>query len=266
MTTIRLPMQSAHAPDAIQPFLSAGSVTEIHIGCSATRVYRIQELDRTVYLKTHPLSPHFSFAHEVSVLLWLMGKLPVPAVCAYATDAMYEYLVLSEVPGENGVDAMERLESDRLVALLAGGLRQIHALDIAQCPFDERITAKLRRAHYRVQHALVDEDDFDDERLGMTGKEVYEALQRNMPPENDVVFTHGDYCLPNILLQGERISGFIDLDRAGISDRYNDLAIASRSIGYNLGPEYEQRFFEYYGIDPVDAGKIQYYRMMDELF
>lgn len=266
MTPTRLPKHYVHAPEAIQSFLSADAATEIHIGCSATRVYRIQERDQTVYLKTHPLSPHFSFAHEVSILRWLTRKLPVPAVCAYATDTAYEYLVLSEVPGENGVDAMERLESDRLVALLADGLRQIHALDITRCPFDERIAAKLKRAHYRVQYALVDEDDFDDERLGMTGKEVYKALQWNKPPEDDVVFTHGDYCLPNILLQDERISGFIDLDRAGISDKYNDLAIASRSIGYNLGPDYEQRFFEHYGLETVDTDKIQYYRMMDELF
>ncbi len=266
MIMIQLHKQYVHAPDVIKALLSASSVTEIHIGCSSTQVYRIQKCDRTVYLKIHHRSPHFSFAHEVSILRWLKEKLPVPDVVAYTSDVAHEYLVLSEVPGENCVDAMKCLDSDRIVALLADGLQQVHALDISQCPFDERIAAKLNRAQYRVQYALVDEDDFDDERLGMTDQEVYEALQRSMPPEDDLVFTHGDYCLPNILLQGNGLSGFIDLDRAGIADKYNDLAIASRSIGYNLGSEYEQRFFEYYGLEAVDTKIIQYYRMMDELF
>lgn len=206
------------------------------------------------------------FAHEVSILHWLAEQLPVPHVQNYTTDMLYEYLVLSEVAGENGVDAMARLDRDRLVTLLAQGLRQIHQLNIAHCPFNERIEAKLARAQYRVHHALVDEDDFDDERRGMTAQAVYTALRDHQTAEDDLVFTHGDYCLPNILLQGERVSGFIDLDRAGISDRYNDLAIASRSIVYNLGPEYEQQFFRSYGIEHVDDEKIQYYRMMDELF
>ncbi|MEM9808205.1 MAG: APH(3') family aminoglycoside O-phosphotransferase, partial [Cyanobacteria bacterium P01_D01_bin.56] len=174
--------------------------------------------------------------------------------------------LLSEVPGDNCVDAMTRLDNNRLVELLALGLRQIHQINIARCPFDERIKSKLARAHCHVQQGLVDEDNFDDERLGMTAQEVYAALVERRPTEQDFVFTHGDYCMPNILLQGDRISGFIDLDRAGIADRYNDLAISSRSIAYNLGTDYEQRFFLAYGIDNVDEEKIEYYRMMDELF
>jgi aminoglycoside phosphotransferase len=256
----------ADAPDAILAFFDAESVTEIHIGCSSTRVYRIQAHSQTVYLKTHPLSSFFSFGHEVSVLEWLKGQLPVPCVHEYARDTGHEYLILSEVPGDNGVDAMKRLDGARLVALLAQGLRKIHRLTIARCPFDERVASKLKRARYHVQHGLVDEVDFDDERLGMSAEEVYQALQRGRPPEEELVFNHGDYCLPNILLEDERVGGFIDLSRAGISDKYNDLAIASRSIRYNLGPDYEPLFFAEYGMETVDEEKIQYYRKMDELF
>lgn len=267
-TTMMDPLsaQYPYAPAAIQTLFHAKKITEIHIGCSSTTVYQILDDDYTLYLKIHPRSPHFSFLHEVSILHWLAEQLPVPRVQGYITDTEYEYLLLTEVPGDNCVDAMARLDNDQLVDLLALGLRQIHQINIARCPFDECIDAKLERARYRVQHALVDENDFDDERLGMTAREVYAALEECRPTEQDLVFTHGDYCLPNILLQGERISGFIDLDRAGVSDRYNDLAIASRSIAYNLGTAYEQQFFLSYGIENVDDEKIQYYRMMDELF
>ena len=261
-----LSAQYPHAPAVIQTLFNTKVITEINIGCSSATVYQILDGECALYLKIYPRSPYFSFSHEVSILQWLTDKLPVPRVKSYLTDTQYEYLLLSEVPGDNCVDAMARLDNDRLVELLAFGLRQIHQVNIAQCPFDECIESKLERARYRVQHGLVDEDDFDDERLGMTAQEVYAALEERRPTEQDLVFTHGDYCMPNILLQGERISGFIDLDRAGIADRYNDLAIASRSIAYNLGTAYEQQFFLSYGIENIDEEKIEYYRMMDELF
>lgn len=261
-----LSAQYPYAPAEIQALFHTRLITTINIGCSSATVYRVLGDRHTLYLKTHPRSPHFSFAHEVSILQWLSEKLPVPHVQHYLTDAEYEYLLLSEVPGDNCVDAIARLESDRLVELLALGLRQIHQVNIAECPFDERIESKLERARYRVEQGLVDETDFDEERLGMTAQEVYAFLENNRPTAHDLVFTHGDYCLPNILLQGANISGFIDLDRAGIADRYNDLAIASRSIAYNLGAAFEQQFFAAYGIEDIDDEKIQYYRAMDECF
>lgn len=254
-----------HAPSEIQTLFHASSITKMRIGCSSATVYRVLDDERTRYLKTHPISPHFSFAHEVSILHWLAERLSVPRVQSYLIDKEYEYLLISEVPGENCVDAISHLDSARLVEQLALGLRQIHQVNIADCPFNERIEAKLKRARYRVEQALVDEADFDEERLGMTAQEVYSFLEENRPLEQDLVFTHGDYCLPNILIQGESISGFIDLDRAGVSDRYNDLAIASRSIARNLGTAYERLFFAAYGVENVDNQKIQYYRAMDEL-
>ena len=198
---------------------------------------------------------------------WLQGKLPVPEVIEFVKDARNEYLVLSEIPGENCVEAMEALDYDRITFLLAQGLRTIHSLDIQVCPFDERIEAKLDNARFNVNNNLVDEDDFDKERRGIaTGMEILHALEDHPPPEDALVFTHGDYCLPNVLVKQNKISGFVDLDRAGISDRYNDLAIASRSIRDNLGERYERFFFEYYGVTRVDERKISYYRLMDELF
>lgn len=37
-------------------------------------------------------------------------------------------------------------------------------------------------------------------------------------------FVHGDFCLPNLLAQGEHISGFIDTEAAGVGDPWMDYA------------------------------------------
>ena len=264
--TSQLQNRFRHAPKAIRTLLKANIITEIDIGCSPTSVFRVTSCNRTVYLKVHPRSPHFTFAHEVSILRWLSGQLPVPSIHEYDLDDDNEYLVLSSIPGDNGLEAMKYLGPKRLVELLAFGLRRFHALGTSNCPFDERISAKLERARYRLCNNLVDEADFDAVRLGMSGWEVFTALQEQRPNEDVLVVSHGDYCLPNILFQGQAVSGFIDLDRVGVADRYNDLAIASRSIAYNLGLEYEPYFFANYGVDSIDHRKVDYYRMMDELF
>jgi aminoglycoside phosphotransferase len=83
----------------------------------------------------------------------------------------------------------------------------------------------------RLRKKLVDESDFDQSRRGRTVSELFDELVSTLPKEQEVVFTHGDYCLPNIIVTAEwNISGFIDLSRAGLGDRYRDLALACRSI------------------------------------
>lgn len=254
------------APQPVRHALDKKSLIEEGIGCSDTRVFRAVGGGGTIFLKTQSTRTLISFANEVHILRWLRGKLPVPEVIEFVEDSDNEYLLLSEVAGENCVEAMEFIDHRRIVHLLAEGLRSIHSLDISDCPFNEQVAQKLRNAEQNVIRDLVLEDDFDPERQGMTRRQVFEFLQKDPPPESELVFNHGDYCLPNIIIQNDQISGFIDLGRAGISDRYNDLAIASRSIAYNLGPDFEAQFFQVYGIDQVNADKIAYYRLMDELF
>ena len=69
---------------------------------------------------------------------------------------------------------------------------------------------------------------------------------------------HGDYCLPNIILNNWKFSGFIDLGRGGIGDRHIDVLWGIWTLKYNLGTaQFSDRFIDAYGRDMVDKDKLR---------
>jgi aminoglycoside phosphotransferase len=86
--------------------------------------------------------------------------------------------------------------------------------------------------------------------------------------EEDLVFTHGDYCLPNIIVSSGRLSGFIDWGHGGVADRYPALTLATRSLRHSMGlqsSELVSLFFREYEIEDTDFRRIRYYILLDEL-
>ena len=141
-------------------------------------------------------------------------------------------------------------------------------MDITDCPIDQRLERKLRDTGERVAKGLIDVNDFEAANRGSRPEDLYQRLLEAPPPSEDLVFTHGDYCLPNILIHQARMSGFVDLALAGVSDRYVDLALAARSLRHNLRGEerWVDLFLQTYGIAEPDEAKMAYYTLLDELF
>ena len=217
------------------------------------------------YLKIIPRRLNMSVEREVEILRWIEGKAPAPKVLLFMNDEEYEYLLMTEVKGIPSYDPSFRSHMPKLVGLLARGLRMIHSIDIKNCPFDQRLSVKLMEAEHRMVNGLIDEDNFDNIRQGMKAQDLYEELLAKKPSNEDLVFTHGDYSLANIIINDGDI-GFIDWGRAGVSDRHQDLAIVSRSLGNKFDPKWVPLFFEEYGIEYIDHSKIEYYRLLDEFF
>jgi aminoglycoside phosphotransferase len=233
-------------------------------GCSGTYVFRIGE----AYLKINPISAVDRLDDERTRLEWLQGRLPVPRVLYYGADASYEYLLLSAIPGIMACEQSLRDDIPKVVHLLAQGLRMIHSVPIHDCPFDRSLPITMELARQRVEAGLVDESDFGAEQAGKRASDLYAELLPQRPQTEELVFTHGDYCLPNILLDWQHncISGFIDLARAGIADRYHDLALAARSLAFNFDARWIPLLFQEYGLAEPDEDKIRFYKLLDEFF
>ena len=254
-------------PESLTRIISGYTSKQVTIGESSAEVFCLKRDQRaTYYLKIAHKLPRRDLLEENDVLGWLRNRLPVPEVISFGEGSDHDYLLISEIPGTDAASLPSTFDKAGLVKLLARGLRMIHSIAIDNCPFDRSLKVDMKIAEYNVKNSLLEDGDFDDARLGLSAKALYEVLVLKKPKNEDLVFTHGDYCLPNIIIGGDGISGFIDLHRAGIADRYKDLAVAIRSVNRNLGPGLETIFFNEYGIPHPDNKKIEYYQLLDEFF
>jgi aminoglycoside phosphotransferase len=61
------------------------------------------------------------------------------------------------------------------------------------------------------------------------------------------ILIHGDYCLPNVLVDQGRLTGLVDLGRAGLGDPRDDLAAGAWTLHYNFGDGFARDFLDAYG-------------------
>ncbi|MEZ4734929.1 MAG: APH(3') family aminoglycoside O-phosphotransferase [Caldilineaceae bacterium] len=241
----------------------------VSIGASGAQVYQLWgEQQPLGFLKIGPRNKFTTLADDVARLHWLADRLPVPQVLAYAEEESYCYLLTSPIPGTDAATLAEQdgMDMTHLVRLLAFGLRQIHTLPPDHCPFDYRLPREIERVRRRMADGLVDAQNFDSQWQGRSATDLFAELLATMPTHTDLAFTHGDYCLPNILLDGNRIGGFVDLGRAGMGDRYRDLALARRSLIRNCGAAWVPLFFQAYGLPQPDEAKLTFYQLLDEFY
>lgn len=71
------------------------------------------------------------------------------------------------------------------------------------------------------------------------------------------VLTHGDYCLPNVLVRDGRLSGLVDLGGAGLANPEVDLAAGVWTLQYNYGKGFARTFLDAYGWPPMTDAAIE---------
>ncbi|MGE8453452.1 MAG: APH(3')-II family aminoglycoside O-phosphotransferase [Pseudomonadales bacterium] len=243
------------------------SIERQAIGESRADVFRVRFSNgKSFFVKSEPTDEIGELPGETERLRWLNKVgLPGPSVVDTTTEANRHWLLMSALPGRD-LASVTDLSPQQVISIVAMALRTLHQVPIEECPFDHRLEHRIAAAKERVSAGLVDETDFDEERLGRTATDVLnELLLSRSPRTHDLVVTHGDACLPNLMADADQFTGFIDCGRLGISDRFQDLALAARSIERDLGADWVAPFFREYGVVP-DERRIAFYCLLDEFF
>ncbi len=260
-----------YLPEEIQKRIAEQEYAIDEIGMSDSTVIMFE--DSVLKIQSETLETQ----GEIKMLQWLEGKLPVPKVLSHVTENGKSYLLMSRMDGQMACEE-KYLENPKLLAsVLAQSMKKLWEIDVTTCPVRMDLDVKLRMARENIKNGLVDMDNVEPDTFGENGfkgpDELLQWLVANKP-EEELVLSHGDYCLPNIFIKEEALAGYIDLGRMGIADKWVDIAICYRSLLHNYAGKYTGKvydgvdsnlLFEELGIEP-DWNKIRYYILLDELF
>lgn len=264
-------MKDIILPKKIEEVVAGKSYTIDEIGMSGNQVLIFEDM----VLKIEKRSDYVE--KQVRIMQWLEGKLPAPKVLAFEIQEDRSYLLMSRVLGDVACAEYYLEHPHVLLKALAEALKMCWTVDISDCPNIRDLDAELAEGRFRVENGLVDMDNAEPTTFGEGGFEspahLLKWLEENRP-EPEYVFSHGDFCLPNVLLVDGKVSGFIDLGDAGVGDKWRDIALCYRSLKHNFdgtfgGKVYEDfnpdLLFEALGMEP-DWEKLKYYILLDELF
>ncbi|MCL2373544.1 MAG: aminoglycoside 3'-phosphotransferase [Defluviitaleaceae bacterium] len=164
-----------------------------------------------------------------------------------------DWLLTEKVHGEDCTDAAYLAQPERLCDTLATRLAMLHVECFAGCPVQNYTEAYLASA--KANKAA---GSFDNRRGYASPAEAWATVENSGYILQTDCLLHGDYCLPNIMLDNWRFSGFIDLDSGGVGDRHVDIYWALWSLRHNFKTDkYRQRFIDAYGREKVSEEALQ---------
>lgn len=259
-----------YVPERIKGYIEGKGYTCDDVGMSDSKVYIFEDM----VLKCEPCKPWVQ--RGADIMRWLEGKLAVPRVIEHIVENGRSFLLMSRVRGKMICDRYYMERPEVLMDIIGEAFEALWSVDISGCPVVRDLDSELAEARYRLENGLVDTSDAEPDTFGEGGfkdhGELLEWLENNKP-SFEPVFSHGDFCLPNILAVGDTLGGFIDLGDSGIGDKWRDIALCYRSLKHNSDGTYglnypdiePDKLFERLGVEP-DYEKLRYYILLDELF
>ncbi|MGK5497495.1 APH(3'') family aminoglycoside O-phosphotransferase [Streptomyces sp. URMC 125] len=251
-----------------------GDWLPVTAGESGAAVFR--SADATRYAKCVPAADAAALEAERDRAVWLSGQgVPGPRVLDWRSGDAGACLVTGAV---SGVPA-DRVPAGDLRAAwgrIADAVRRLHEVPVPECPFRRDLDTMVAVAHDVVARDAVNPEFLPIEQQRTPAAELLARLTRQVPRRReqeaaDTVVCHGDLCLPNIILDPQTldVSGFIDLGRLGLADRYADLALLLANARETWPDEERARaadaaFAERYGI-ALDRERLRFYLHLDPL-
>lgn len=202
-----------------------------------------------LYLKTAPAD---TLKAEADMTRFFHGKELGPEVLAYY-KGKHDWLLTRAIPGEDCTHRQYLEDPKRLCDTTAQLLRQLHETDISGCPVMDRCGDRWTAARKGYQRKFWEPELFEGIWEFSSMEDAWALAEANKRSLKNEVLLHGDYCLPNVMLDNWRFSGFIDLGSGGAGDRHFDLLWGSWTLKFNLGTDaYCERFLDAYGRDKME--------------
>lgn len=258
----------ATLPPSLQALVAGCVAVPASAGESGATVLRLAMAGGgACYLKSAHGDAAEALSDELVRLAWFAGRLPVPAVRHFVRSGDSAALLTDALAGTSARDAIEADPAcvEAIAAAAGAFVRTLHTLPVDDCPFRADVAVRIAAARRALDAGTVDADDFDDARAGRTPHEVWDELLAMLPLPFTAAVVHGDCTLDNLLVHDGRVTGCLDVGRAGVGDPHQDLALLLRDLA-PYGDAATRACLDASGLATPDARRLDFFRCLDEFF
>lgn len=235
--------------------IKSNTLKKNNIGHSNTNVYEVETVKgEKAILKIQHLSNRNDLSEEYKRIKWLQKKFLVPKLYYYKESNNVKYLLMQKL------DGISAHKCDAFAFKIGQSLKQFHNISIDGCEFKQNCVEVLKKNaldNIEIIYPQVKESYPD-----MTKQDLINFLEENVP--KDKVLVHGDYSLPNVLIDEEGNIGVIDLGDVSISSKYFDFFYIKKSFIRNRKQEKLADFFNGYGIDELNEKYMKWVEIVDK--
>lgn len=202
-------------------------------------------------------APKGTLYQESIMTQYFHSKQLAAEVLAYASYEQ-DWLLTRRLPGEDCISQKYLDDPIRLCDTLAELLRRLHDENHDCCPVRDLTAQRLEIAQRNYHENHYDHSLFPDNWGFRSAVEAWATIERNGKFLKADTLLHGDYCLPNVLLDNWKFSGFIDVGGGGVGDRHFDLFWGIWTLFFNLKTnDYCDRYMDVYGRDLIDQDALR---------
>jgi kanamycin kinase len=248
MTSKPIKIDIEEYPAELHPLLSGAKLYDR--SCSPEARVIFIDKDAGYFLKIGHIA---DLDREYELTRYFHRKGLAAKVADYRFDIGCDYLVTEKLQGGDCTAAKYLEQPERLAELLGERLALLHAEDYSDCPVQNHTERYLLTVKRNRETGSFDKSHFPDSFGYRSAEEAWAVIELSGHLLKTDTLIHGDYYLPNIILNDWRFSGFIDLDSGGVGDRHVDIFWGLWSLWFNLKTDkYRERFIDAYGRDKID--------------
>ncbi|MCX4361897.1 MAG: aminoglycoside 3'-phosphotransferase [Clostridia bacterium] len=238
-------------PPSLRRYLEGANIFDSSSSPQAKVIY--SDKDGGYFIKTSQKGALYS---EATMTQYYYSLGLAPKALEYISDTN-DFLVTAKVKGDDCINPKYLQQPQKLCETLASLLRELHSMDYSDCPIKNHTQIFLDSAKKNYREGLCDKDILKQLNLN-NPDEAWDIIDSQKHLLRNEVLLHGDYCLPNVILDDWKLSGFIDVGNGGVGDRHVDIFWGIYTLFFNLKThKYAKRFIDAYGKELVDCEKLR---------
>ena len=252
MNLTRTTMDFNEIPEELLPFLSGAALYDS--SCSAEARVVFADKYGGYFLKYAAAG---TLSREAAMTDFFHKKGFSAAVVRYISGDR-DWLLTEKLRGDDCTAPKYLVHPERLCDAVAERLVLLHGTDRSGCPVLDHTKLYVETAMKNYRTGNYDRSLFPDNWGYKTAEEAIAAVESGARTLKTDTLLHGDYCLPNIILDDWRFSGVIDVGGGGVGDRHVDIFWALWSLWFNLKTDaFRERFIDAYGRAKIDEDALR---------